>query len=80
MSQERKELAQYVAKCLVGVTLVFGAASCWDYHDITWCLVSVLLVLSPDSRETMPLARTKANFVAAGVSGLCLSILNQYNG
>lgn len=74
MSPEGKELAQYVAKYLVGVSLVFGAASYWNHHDITWCLVSVLLVLSPDSREAVPLAltRIKANFVAAGVSGLCL--------
>ena len=74
MPSERKELAWYVAKCLVGMALVVGAASYWNYHDITWCLVSVLLVLSPDSREAVPLAliRIKANFVAGGVSGLCL--------
>lgn len=76
MSQERKELARYLGKCLAGMALVFGAASYWHYPDSTWCLVSVLLVLSPDSREAVPLALTrfKANCVAAGVSVLCLGL------
>ena len=77
LNEERTELALYLAKCLTGFALVVGAAYHWRYHDIGWCLVSVLLVLSPDSREAVPLAltRIKANCVAAGISALCLWLL-----
>ncbi|MBC8083642.1 MAG: FUSC family protein [Hymenobacter sp.] len=66
-----------MAKCLTGLVVVVGAAYYWRYHDIGWCLVSVLLVLSPDSREAVPLAftRIKANGVAAGICALCLGLL-----
>ncbi len=77
LNGERKELILYMAKCLTGLAVVVGAAYFWRYHDIAWCLVSMLLVLSPDSREAVPLAvtRIKANFVAAGICALCLWLL-----
>lgn len=76
-NEERQELMVYMVKCLTGLVAVVGAAYYWRYHDIGWCLVSVLLVLSPDSREAVPLAltRIKANGVAAGICALCLGLL-----
>jgi uncharacterized membrane protein YgaE (UPF0421/DUF939 family) len=45
--------------------------------DFPWFLVSVVLVLSPDSKEALPLAlsRVKANAVGAAASFLCLLLL-----
>jgi len=47
-----------------------------NYKDVAWCLISVILVLSPDGKDSLPLAftRIKANFVGASVGLLCLLI------
>jgi uncharacterized membrane protein YgaE (UPF0421/DUF939 family) len=51
-------------------------SSALNYKDIGWCLISVILVLSPDGKDALPLAftRIKANFVGAGVGLLCLLV------
>jgi uncharacterized membrane protein YgaE (UPF0421/DUF939 family) len=47
------------------------------YPDISWCLISVILVLTPDNTEAVPLAltRIKANIVGGVASILCLLAL-----
>jgi len=71
-----KSLMLYCAKCVVGVLLVFGIAHVVNYTDIGWCLISIVLVLSPDSREAIPLAMTrmKAN-MTGGVASFCCLLL-----
>jgi uncharacterized membrane protein YccC len=69
-----KNLLLYAAKVLVGGAMVYGLSALSGFKDVAWCLVSVGLVLSPDSAEALPLAltRIKAN-VLGGLSGfLCL--------
>ncbi len=70
MSQERKELARYLGKCLVGMALVFGAASYRHYSDSTWCLVSVLLVFSPLSNWASEASHDVENQLARGRGGI----------
>jgi len=76
MNERIKSLLTYAAKCVTGTLLVFIIASFFDYTDIGWCLISVMLVLSPDGKESVPLAvtRIKANIVGAAVGMLCLCI------
>ena len=66
----------YAAKCVTGTLLIFILSSLLNYKDIGWCLISVILVLSPDGKDSVPLAftRIKANIVGAGIGVLCLLI------
>ncbi|HVN49514.1 MAG TPA: FUSC family protein [Bacteroidota bacterium] len=69
-------LLLYIVKCVTGVLLVVGLATIIHYPDYAWCLISVMLVLSPDSKEAMPLAMTrmKANLTGSTASMLCLLV------
>lgn len=64
----------YIAKCVTGIILVFTLASYLHYTDISWCLISVMLVLSPDGKDAMMLAMTriKANVTGGVASLICL--------
>lgn len=74
MSARNRELLIYAAKCITGTLLVFGIARIINYSDIGWCLISVMLVLSPDGKEAVSLAviRIKANIVGAATGVFCL--------
>lgn len=76
MPKLNKNILLYIAKCIAGYLLVEFLSYIFHYDDISWCLISTLLVLSPDSSEAIPLAlnRIKANVVAGSASILCLFI------
>jgi len=65
-----------MGKCVTGALLVFGIARLLNYHDYIWCLISVMLVLSPDGTDAVSLAmsRIKANLVGAGAGLLMLVV------
>ena len=77
MSESQKEVLRYVVKCWAACTLVLLASWYWHYPDISWCLISIILVLTPDGQEAIPLAltRIKGNLVGAASSVLCLVLL-----
>ena len=64
----------YIAKCVTGTSLIFLLSYLFRYTAISWCLISLLLVLSPDNKEAMKLAmnRIKANLVGVSVAGVSL--------
>jgi len=65
----------YILKCVIGILCAHVITTLFNIADSTnWCLLSVLLVLSPDSEDSYKLAMTriKANLVAAG-AGLLVS-------
>ncbi len=66
----------YIAKCITGVGLVYVLSWLINYHETIWCLISVMLVLSPDGNDAVSLAvnRIKANAVGAAVGFLVLII------
>ena len=76
MSNRIKSLLIYAGKCVFATLVVFIASSLLNYKDIGWCLISVILVLSPDGKDALSLAftRIKANLVGAGVGVLSLLI------
>src|SRR5215469_12520271 len=71
LTEEIKQLILYIAKCITGIGLVFFLSWLFNYPDYGWCIISVILVLSPDSKEAVPLAvtRIKANLIG-GASAL----------
>ncbi len=62
-----KRLLIYIAKCVTGVLIAFLLANLFHYNDYIWCLISIILVLSPDAKGALPLAsnRIKANSIGA---------------
>lgn len=70
MSPERKSLYLYIVKCVSGGLLVFLISWLINYKDFSWCIISVMLVLTPESNEALALAitRIKANFIGGLVS------------
>ncbi len=65
-----------MSKCVAGALVVFLLASLLHYKDYIWCMISVMLVLSPDGTDAVVLAvsRIKANLVGAGAGLLMLII------
>ena len=76
MSERLKSFLIYAAKCVSGALVIFSLSGFINFSDIGWCLISVLLILSPDGKDTVNLAftRIKANVVGAGAGLLCLLI------
>ncbi|ATL48390.1 hypothetical protein COR50_15140 [Chitinophaga caeni] len=79
LDKERvKRILVYASKCTVGALIVVLLSKSLHYEDYIWCLISVMLVLSPDGSDAMSLAitRIKANIVGA-ISGLSMLYLHQ---
>jgi uncharacterized membrane protein YgaE (UPF0421/DUF939 family) len=73
-----KSTLVYIGKCVTGTSLIFFLSYLFKYPAISWCLISLLLVLSPDNKEAMKLAmnRIKANLVGVSVAGVSLLLTN----
>ena len=76
LTSEQRSILLYMAKTVTGVVLLVGAGSVLAIPDVSWVIISMLLVLSPDSKEAMPLTlvRIKANLVASVASMAFLMI------
>jgi uncharacterized membrane protein YgaE (UPF0421/DUF939 family) len=84
MDLRNKTLAVYIAKCVTGIILCYVSSLYLNqWVDYTWCLISVMLVLSPEGKDAMDLAltRIKANLVGAatGILVLLLQIPTPWN-
>lgn len=66
----------YTTKVVSVTIIVFILSTLFWYDDIRWCLISALLILSPDGKDAIQLAitRIKANIIGAGVALLFLLI------
>lgn len=78
---KHQSLWLYIAKCCAGVVIVHVLALFTaEYINPVWCLLSILLILTPDSKEAVPLAvtRMKANVcgVIAAVAVLSFGVTN----
>ncbi|MCX6292214.1 MAG: FUSC family protein [Bacteroidetes bacterium] len=61
----------YLVKCVIGIICAHAITSLFKLEDHTnWCMLSVLLVLAPDSEDSYKFAtiRIKANLVAAAAA------------
>jgi uncharacterized membrane protein YccC len=78
MTERVNSVMIYMAKCSFGALIVFLLARLFHYADIGWCVISVMLVLSPDGKDALTLAmnRIKANLCGAGVGLLALWVAN----
>lgn len=72
MNERLKSLLIYAAKCVVGTIIILSISHLstkLTYSDTIWSLFSVLLILSPDGKDSFSLAvnRIKANLLGAGI-------------
>ena len=76
-SARYKSLSVYVLKTISAVLLSYFASLLVHWLDFAWCLISSILVLSPEGNDAMPLAltRIKANLVGA-FSGLLILLID----
>jgi uncharacterized membrane protein YgaE (UPF0421/DUF939 family) len=75
MSIWNKTLIIYAGKCVSGILLCFLVSLFFkSWIDYPWSLISVVLILSPEGKDSLELAitRIKANFVGAGTGVLML--------
>lgn len=84
MNQRYKALTIYTIKCAIGIILCFYITSFInEWVDYTWCLISVILVLSPEGKDALELSltRIKANLVGAatGILIIILSVPSPWN-
>jgi uncharacterized membrane protein YccC len=74
MQDTHKNLMLYIAKCIASAGLIYFLSYIFHYPDITWCLISAVLVLSPDAKEALPFAQTRiaANLVGGASTLFCM--------
>jgi len=74
MNNTHKNLLFYITKCISAVGMIYFFSYLFHYPYIGWCLISAVLVLSPDAKEALPLAFTRiaANLVGGASTLLCL--------
>jgi len=78
-----KSLLVYVLKNITAVALRYLVSLWVAWFDFAWCLISAVLVLSPEGTDAMPLAvtRIKANLTGAfsGFLILLIDLPKPYN-
>ncbi|GAB1431571.1 hypothetical protein MASR2M29_01960 [Spirochaetota bacterium] len=64
----------YLAKCLAGTAICYGLYLAFPQYPLYWAIISVLLVLDMDKKESIKLAmdRMKANIAGASVGVLTI--------
>lgn len=70
LTSHQKNIALYMVKCVAGFVSIALMGDLFDITDVTWAVISMLLVLSPDSKEVIPLTivRIKSNLLASLIS------------
>ena len=84
MNLRNKTLTIYSAKCVTGILLCFIISIYLQpWLDYAWCLISMVLVLSPEGKDSVELAQTriKANLVGAatGIVVLLMQVPSPWN-
>ncbi len=79
MNDRLKSFITYSAKCITGAVIVLSVSHLFPkltYADTIWCLFSVLLVLSPDGKDSISLAfnRIKANLMGATIGFVFITL------
>ncbi len=76
LKPENKNLIIYILKCITGGGIVFLLSWLFKYPEVSWCIISVILVLTPESKEAIPLAimRIKANLLGGLMSLIFIMI------
>ena len=75
MDDTHKNLLLYIAKCVAAASVIYVLSYLLHYPGIGWCLVSAVLVLSPNAEEALPVALTRIAATLVGSAAICLCFL-----
>lgn len=72
----RQNFVLYICKCLLGLIICYFLYIIIPGHQLQWSIISALLVLAPEGKDSIALsvARMKANIIGASV-GLAVFLL-----
>ncbi|MGV7107962.1 FUSC family protein [Flavobacterium sp. U410] len=70
------DLAIYIFRCCLGFWIGYELYLHFIDHQLYWALLSIVLVISPEAKDSKRLAieRFKANFIGSGMGLLCFLI------
>ncbi|HEY2583388.1 MAG TPA: FUSC family protein [Mucilaginibacter sp.] len=70
----------YILECIIGLCICYTLYKCFPQHQFYWSIVSVVLVIAPDSKDSNRFAidRMKANILGSSI-GLLLFLIHQPN-
>jgi uncharacterized membrane protein YgaE (UPF0421/DUF939 family) len=70
----------YIAECIIGICICYSMYTYFPQHQFYWSMVSVVLVIAPDGKNSNQLAfdRMKANTLGSSI-GLLLFLANHPN-
>ena len=71
MNDTHKNLLLYITKCIAAVSFIYVLSYLFDYPDIGWCLLSAVMVLSPNAQEALPVARHVSPPIWSGALPYC---------
>jgi len=68
----------YILECIVGLSICYALYKLFPQHQFYWSMISVLLVIAPDSKDSARLAvdRMKANILGSSI-GLLLFLIHR---
>jgi regulator of ribonuclease activity A len=68
----------YILKCLSGLSIGYWLFISFPHHQFYWTIISILIVISPDPKDSTRLAldRMKANTIGS-ITGLLMFLINQ---
>jgi uncharacterized membrane protein YgaE (UPF0421/DUF939 family) len=72
----KPHIAVYILECILGLCICYTLYKCFPQHQFYWSMISVVLVIAPDGKDSNRLAfdRIKANILGSSV-GLSLFLI-----
>jgi uncharacterized membrane protein YgaE (UPF0421/DUF939 family) len=74
------QLFIYILQCTIGLCVSYTLYKCFPQHQFYWSMISTVLVIAPDGKNSNQLAidRMKANILGSAI-GLLLFLIHQPN-
>lgn len=71
------QLIIYIFRCIIGFVIGYEIMMAYPEHDLFWVLLSIILVISPEGKDSRRLTveRVKSNLIGSMV-GLCCVFIN----
>lgn len=71
------QLIIYILRCVIGFLIGYEIMTAYPEHDLFWVLLSIILVISPEGKDSRRLTndRVKSNLIGSMV-GLCCVFIN----
>jgi len=77
---ENPQVFTYIVECIIGLCICYTMYTYFPQHQFFWSMVSVVLVIAPDGKNSNQLAfdRMKANILGSSI-GLLLFLIHHPN-